>query len=311
MSGLQSSEDILKFYKDGDGDNVFIFSPFYPFNNKLVKKLFLNLNIPNYQFIFTSVIFNKNLKIDLYSYNNFINLFSKVIKLIYPKKINLIGFGVFTNLFIELANLFKDKIQSIMLFEPDFSDSIFSKLFDSKKSPVFKYKFILNYFFENNKHKHINKGYLTKIKLECLKFYYKSINNINKDYHLKDLIDYLPDEISINIFNNKLLNKAMKKKEKIFILKNFMKGKHKYILKKSQLQENEKLKIKQILKDQDVLIKVIIFWKKMAKESWPLAQIFEDYKIPVNLTNFNLYQSFYNVDKDLVIALKKIYKGHS
>ena len=41
------------------------------------------------------------------------------------------------------------------------------------------------------------------------------------------------------------------------------------------------------MKEQDILIKVVIFWKKMANESWPLAQIFEDYKIPVNFMNFN------------------------
>lgn len=310
MSNFQTSEDIIKFYKDGDGDNVFIFSPFYPFSNKLIKKFFFNLNISNFQFIYTSIVCSKNLRIDLYNYSNFINLFSKVIKLLHPKKIHLVCFGIFTNLFVEVANLFKDKIQSIVLFEPDFSDNIFSKLFDLKNPPVFKYKYILNYFFENNKHKRINKDYLIKIKIECLKFYYKSINNINKDYHLRDLIDYLPDEISSNIFNNKLLNKIEKKKDKIFILRNFVKGKHKYLLKKSKLQENEKFKIKQIMKEQDILLKVIIFWKNMAKESWPLAQIFEDYKISVNLMNFNIYRSFYEEDKELIFALKKIYKGH-
>ena len=90
MSNFQAIEEIIKFYKEGDGNNVYIFSPFYPFSNVLIKKLFKNLNIPNYQFIFTSIVFNKNLKIDLYSYHNFINLFSKVIKLIYPKKIHLV-----------------------------------------------------------------------------------------------------------------------------------------------------------------------------------------------------------------------------
>ena len=144
---------------------------------------------------------------------------------------------------------------------------------------------------------------------ECLKYYYKSINNVNKDYHLKDLIDYLPDEISSNIFSNKLLNKIVKKKDKIFILENFIKGKQKYILKKSILRENEKFKIKRMMKEHGILVKVIIFWKRMAKESWPLAQIFEDYRIPVNVMNFNIYQSFYELDNDLIISLKKIYKG--
>jgi hypothetical protein len=70
------------------------------------------------------------------------------------------------------------------------------------------------------------------------------------------------------------------------------------------------LKIKDILKEQNMLIKVIIFWKKMAKESWPLAQIFEDYKIPVNHITSNIYNSFYEGDKDLILSLKRLYKGH-
>ncbi len=311
MSDIQTSENILKFVKDSDGDNVFIFSPFFPFNNILVKNLFLNLNIPDYQFIFSSIIFNKSLKIDLYSYNNFLTLYTKVIKLLYPKKINLVCFGIFTNLFIELANLFKDKIKSIVFFEPDLSDNIFSKLFDFKKSPVLKNKYIIDCFFEKpNGHKNVNKHYLNKIKLEYLKFYFQSIKKINKNYHLKDLIDFVPDSIPNNIFNDRLLNRIAKKKDRMFVSKYYLQERSNYILQNLKLNENDRLKLKQILREQNLLVKITIFWKKMANESWPLAQIFEDYKVPVNLMNHNIYKSFLDVDQDLITLLKKFYKKH-
>ncbi len=311
MSNNQTPDSIVKFIKDGDGDNVFIFSPIYPFNYKIIKNLFLKINIPNYQFIFSSIVINKNIKSDLFDYNNFLNLYIKVIKLILPKRVNLVGFGLFSNLFIEVACSLKDKIKTLTLLEPDFSDVIFSKIFDSKKAPVFKFKYLLKSFIEDNSYKKINKKYLSKIKLEYLKYYFKSIKKDNKDYHLKQLIDFIPNEISESIFNEKILNKIKTKKDKLFILKYFIKEKSKYILKSSILHEQEKLKLKQILIDSDVLVNLSIFWKIMAKDSWPLAQIFEDYKIPIYLMNNDIFKSLNDNDKNLVEVLKKVYRYYS
>jgi len=175
LSSNQTPDSIVKFIKDGDGDNVFVFSPIYPFNHKIIKDLFLKLNIPNHQFIFSSIVINKNTKKESFEYNVFLNLYIKVIKLFLPKRVNLVGFGLFSNLFIEVACSLKDTIKTLTLLESDFSDIIFSKIFDSKKAPAFKFKYILKSFFEDNSYKKINKKYLTKIKLEYLKYYFKSI----------------------------------------------------------------------------------------------------------------------------------------
>lgn len=310
MSNNQTPDSIVKFIKEGDGDNVFIFSPIYPFNYKLFKNLFLKLNLSNYQFIFSSIIINKNNKNDLFDYNNLMNLYIKVIKLILPKRVNLIGFGLFSNLFIEVASSLKDRIKTLTLFEPDFSDVIFSKIFDSKKTPLFKVKYILKSFFEDASYKKINKKYLSKIKLEYLKYYFKSIKKNNKDYHLKELIDYVPSEINEDIFNEKILSKIKTKKDKLFILKYFIKDKNKYILKITNLPEQEKIKLKQILIDSDLLVNLSIFWKIMSKDSWPLAQVFEDYKISVNLMNYDVFKSL-NENNNLLGVLKKIYQYHN
>jgi len=97
----------------------------------------------------------------------------------------------------------------------------------------------------------------------------------------------------------------------LFILKYFIKDKNKYFLKSSNLNEQEKIKLKQILIDSDVLVNLSVFWKIMAKDSWPLAQIFDDYKISVNLMNNDIFNSLSNNDKNLIEALKKVYRFYS
>ena len=206
MDDSYSLDKSLQFIKEGDGDRVVIISPFFPFNFKFAKDFFLKLNMNNVQYIFSYLTAVKGLNIESFSHNNLLSLYARIINLLPNKKIHLISFGMFANMFVSLAFNLRNKISSITLLEPDFSYIIFNKLFDSKKKPFNKSKFILNYFLEDEK-KSYDDSYLSKIKIDYLKYFYRSSQEGQNKDKLRELIDYIPAEIERGVFKEKVFDR--------------------------------------------------------------------------------------------------------
>ena len=153
LNDIEISNDILEIIKDGSGEEIILLSPFYPINIEIIKDFFLNLESKNYQFVFSSLKndkFDKNF--EAFTYKNILEFYIKKIKLLSNKKITLVSFGIFTNVFLELALNFKNKIKSVFFFEPDFSNILFKSVFEFKKL-IFKNKFIFNFYLDNEKSK--------------------------------------------------------------------------------------------------------------------------------------------------------------
>ena len=126
----------------------------------------------------------------------------------------------------------------------------------------------------------------------------------NTDYpQLKDIIDYLPDEIEQNSFKNKVLDK-LSNKDKSLILKYYIERDKRYILNTKSLNQIIRAKLRNILIHFGLLQNIVVFWYVMSRESWPLAQILEEYKIPVNHLDKNIYCSMKYDKKNLTEKLK-------
>jgi hypothetical protein len=195
MSQRYSPENIITFNIKGEGRNIIIFSPFFPFSNKMIENMFSDMDLSSYKLIFTNLITSSKIKIKDYNIENLINIYSKLINsLDNDSKIYLIGFGIFSILFSNLLLEFNNKISYMILFEPDLSNSVLTKIFDTIKKPFFKYKYIVNFYLNNKKENNLN---ISKKNLKYLKFYYYNIkNHLEKNKVLKELIN-LKDKISI------------------------------------------------------------------------------------------------------------------
>jgi hypothetical protein len=289
LSDIGISNDIIEIIKEGNGNDLILISPFFPIKTDIIKDYFLNLGLKNYQILFSYLKaedFNKNQ--ESFNYKNILEFYTRKIKLLPNKTINLISFGIFTNIFLELALTFKNKINSIIFIEPDFSSILFKSLFDFKKM-VFKNKFILKFYLDNDKNK-INKKDFDFFDLNYLSKYYNSLKESGNIAQLRDLIDFLPEEIEQSSFKNNVLDK-LSAKEKALILKFYNDKERKYVLNTKNLNQNSRAKLRSILIHFGLLQNVAVCWFVMARESWPLAQILEEYKIPVHHLDNNIYSS--------------------
>jgi len=229
------NNDLIKFRSVGEGSKVFIFSPLFPFQNGLFEAYFSSLNFPDAQFIYSVLNYSYKIKKSEINLGNFIEAYQKLIGSFgEEKKIFLVSFGFFSIAFSKLFLQNNKKIESIIYFEPDLSNSVLMKLFDSAKKPIFKYRFLLNFYLNNKKENSINNS---KKNLKYLKYFY---------YNIKEHLE-----------SNRILKDLIEHKEKI-----------------------------------------IIFWKVMEKDSWPLSQILQvEYNLPVVTLNETIFDSITKSDE--------------
>jgi len=238
------SDNIITFSEKGNGKNVFIISPIFPFNNQIIEDFLDSLNINNSRFIFSDVDFSSKMKGYNFSLEEFLEIYKNLINSIdQNSKIIFVAFGVFSVLFSKLFSFFNGRVQKIIFFEPDFSNLVLMKLYDSLKKPLLKQKYLLNFYLNNKKENNIN---ISKKNLKYLKFYYYTIKE-----HLEA---------------NKILRELIKYKDKI-----------------------------------------IIYWKVMEKDSWPLSQILQvEYDLPVITLSENIYDCFINGEKLIAEKFKDL-----
>lgn len=218
MEYNETSGGIVRFVEKGalDSDSVVIFSSFFPFNSMAPEEFFSFLDDTRYKKVFSEFIRPRNRKKE-FTHDALISAYAGYIDSLEEKNIHLVGFGVFSNVFINIANLLKGKINSLTLIEPDFANSVLMKIFDSKEIHFFKFNSLKNQYTQDATQN--CKQYFSKTSLSLIKYYYYSLKK------------YLP----------------------------------------------ENMILKQIV---DLNVEILILWKLMEKDQWPLPQILtEDYEI--------------------------------
>ena len=180
-----AKETIFTFEEYGEetADVLLLFSPFVPFNNLAVNDFFYNSTI-KYKKVYTN--FSTKIKPDdeVYTYDNILYSYTEYIKTQKQKTVFLIGFGIFANLFTRLAKILGSRITSLILIEPDFGNSVLTKLFEADKRPVHRKK-----YFEETFLKDVN---IPKQKKYISIHYFKHIKAINAA-----LREYLPQKVSL------------------------------------------------------------------------------------------------------------------
>lgn len=189
MAYSETSGGIVRLKEKGalDSDSVIIFSSFFPFNNNVPDEFFSFLDDNRYKKVFTEFAKPVKRKKD-FTHGYLINTYAGYIDALEEKKIHLVGFGVFSNVFINIANLLKGKINSLTLIEPDFANSVLMKIFDSKEIHFFKFKSLKKQYIQdamqNVKH------YLSKTSLSLIKYYYYSLKDyLPENMILKQIVD--------------------------------------------------------------------------------------------------------------------------
>lgn len=173
--------------------SITIFSPFYPFSNKFIYNLFSKTKFNEHTMIFSNIETLNGSHNFAYNFINIMDVYCKSIEKIDAEHIYLIGFGIFSNIFVNLGNIFKAKIEKIILFEPDFSNNALIR--KNSSSYIFSnLNLFLNFYLEE-KFK-IDKNLISKNYSKYLK---KIFNNMRELYFnnklLKDLLDNRIDTI--------------------------------------------------------------------------------------------------------------------
>ncbi len=238
--------EIIRIIEYGSGDNIFIFSPAFPFSHKIMLK-FLDIGIPDSKFVFSDLNPSKNVKASSYTLENFLDFYLSYIKEIkQDSKIYLIGFGIFSIIFSKLIFFLKERVTFLFFLEPDFSNSLLAKIFDSENIPFMKYNFLVNFYMDNNREKNTN---IFKKNLKYLKhFYYNIKRHLQSNKVLRDTIDF-----------------------------------------------------KNVIK---------IYWKTMARDSWPLPQVLvEEYEFQALLLEKNILDNLSDTGGILFEDIKNVCLG--
>lgn len=182
---------LINIKEYGKGKNLILFSPFLPFDNGFFENFFLNLDLENTKLAFTTLT---NFDFDTNYINNITEEYLAYLRLnIEFEKVQLIGFGFYSLIISNLFCIYNKYITNVLFFEPDFSNSTLNKIFETKNAPVFKVKYLFN-FYSNCNINHKNMG---KINIKRLKaFYYLNKTYFESKKILKDLFSHA-EKISI------------------------------------------------------------------------------------------------------------------
>ena len=176
-----------------NAEKLVLISPFFPFNNKLVYSFLSELQLDNVKIVYSSI--SADSIEGKYTLDDFIKVYNNYLDN-RNEKIYLLGFGVFSLLFIRLILKHPDRIESLVLFEPDFTNQSMIKIFDSSKKILRKTRFSAKYY---SKYK-VQKKHLDRNKIKYIKRIYHS--NIEYIKTHKALAEILKHEIDIHIFWN-------------------------------------------------------------------------------------------------------------
>lgn len=186
--------EALNFKYSGRFDKqrrVLLFSPFFPFNVKLIEQFFRDFQDENTVNIYSSIVLNKK-----YDFNDYLLEFERIIAQVDDNRLVLIGFGFFSFLFMHLAEKHKVKIASLILFEPDFSNQSLIKIFDFEKRLFFNHAYLVKFFCKGR----VSKKYLEKGNVKKLKRYFTSSKGyIEKNKTIREMIG---EDINPHIFWN-------------------------------------------------------------------------------------------------------------
>jgi hypothetical protein len=296
---LEITENILDIQKEGESENVILFSPFFPFSKEIIKRFFNGLKLEGYELLFSNLNIDRA-KTSLFSEKDILENLSKIIKLEPSKKINIVSFGIFTNIFLELAFRFKERVNNIILIEPDFSNALFKYVFAANRI-----------FFKNNA---VKKFYIEKLKSENSDFNFIDTEFLKKFYHkseeifpkLKNLIDYLPNEMDLDLYK-KNIHPKITPKDNLFFKKYYIENDKTLALNNEEITPTIKIKLRTILSTFELSPRLVIIWNIMARESWPLAQVLEEYKVPVHSLNKNFYSSLISESDELSKIIKSYF----
>lgn len=190
------ASDTINFNVYGGGDHKIITSPFFPFESKIVYEYFTHLNESKYTVIISDFITKRKFSSTYFSVENIVNIYARLIEYIDSPNINLVGFGLFSHIFLIIADRYSKLINSLNLIEPDFLSSVFAKVFDSDKRVFFKTKKLSEFYLEKTKIPNINK-YLSKVKIKNIHHLY---NEVSKSINQKMLKDILHKNINMSVF---------------------------------------------------------------------------------------------------------------
>lgn len=186
--------EALNFKYSGRFDKerrVLLFSPFFPFNVKLTETFFEQFRDDNTVNIYSSTVLDKRSE-----FSDYITEYERVIEQVGENRLVLIGFGFFSALFIHLAEKFKSRSSTLILFEPDFSNQSLVKVFDFDKKPFFTFSYLVKYFCKSK----VSRRFLERGDVKRLKCYYNSSRcHVERNKTIKDMIN---DDMNIHIFWN-------------------------------------------------------------------------------------------------------------
>lgn len=182
---VPTQDEVLTFQELGEqsSDIMLLFSPFLPFNNLYFNDFFYNSTV-KYKKVFSNI--SPRAKADASTFNceSLLNAYKTYIASQKINSIILVGYGIFTNLFIRITKLLGNKINCVILMEPDFGNSILTRMFDSDKKPLNKKSFFTESFCKD-----LNIPKRNKI---LYSNYYKYIKAMETSMR-----EYLPQHISL------------------------------------------------------------------------------------------------------------------
>lgn len=186
--------EALNFKYSGRFDKerrVLLFSPFFPFNVKLAETFFERFRDDKTVNIYSSTVLDKRAE-----FGDYIEEFERVIEQVGENRLVLIGFGFFSSLFIHLAEKYKSRTTTLILFEPDFSNQSLVKIFDFDKKPFFTFSYLVKYFCKGK----VARRFLERGNVKRLKGYYNtSRGHVEQNKTIKDMIN---EDMNIHIFWN-------------------------------------------------------------------------------------------------------------
>lgn len=175
----ESAVPLIRFEYSEDSagayDTTVIVSPFYPFNHFFIKQLIDRLDLPKSRIIYTEFPhgFQKGKK--SFTITDLIAYFRKQVTG-HEGKVILIGFSIFAVVFSVIYS--EENIDKLILFEPDFSNLLLQKLFDSEvRFLLFKSSFLLKFFSPGK----IEKQFVHKLRVRYFKSYFFSVRSYLKE----------------------------------------------------------------------------------------------------------------------------------
>ncbi len=189
-----SEDRSILFHTVGDGNNLYLCTPFYPFNTKYFINLFQNIKSESITFIIPELPSNSSKFKKSVLFNTLSETIMNSISFDKYSTVNTIGFGIFANLSLHITSILIEKISSVLMIEPDFTNIVLDSIFIKGKKRFFvSPENILKYYIGKSNHEKFT-TLVVKPNPSALYNYNKS----SKDHGIKELILKRTLETDIN-----------------------------------------------------------------------------------------------------------------